>query len=85
MAPKVKVSSSLQAETLTTRGPSVYMAARSEQKSNDAIKELESKDESIKGRIHWLKLDLMSVKGCQQAAQDFLSKEKALHYLFNNA
>lgn len=61
------------------------MAARSEQKSNDAIKELEAKDEKLKGKIRWLKLDLMSVKGCQQTAQDFLGKEKALHYLFNNA
>ena len=70
---------------LSYRSIAVYMAARSEEKSNEAIKQIESKDEKVKGKVHWLKLDLMSIKGCHQAAKDFLGKEKALHLLFNNA
>lgn len=61
------------------------MASRNEEKCQNAIKEVEEKDGASKGHIRFLKIDLMSMKACAAAADDFLAKEQSLHLLFNNA
>ncbi|KAI0704511.1 NAD(P)-binding protein [Cerioporus squamosus] len=60
----------------------VYMASRSREKALAAIEEL--KTETGK-EAHFIQLDLNSLASVRQAAEEFLSKEEALHTLFNNA
>ncbi|TFK37741.1 NAD-P-binding protein [Crucibulum laeve] len=66
---------------LLTHNAKVYLGARSEDKARQAIRELEK--ETGKSAI-FLKLDLASLKSVKAAASEFLSKENALHVLFNN-
>ncbi|TFK85675.1 NAD(P)-binding protein [Polyporus arcularius HHB13444] len=60
----------------------VYMAARSREKALAAIAEL--KTETGK-EAHFIELDLSSLASVRKTAEEFLSKEEALHALFNNA
>ncbi|KIM45672.1 hypothetical protein M413DRAFT_24821 [Hebeloma cylindrosporum] len=70
------------AKALLTHNAKVYIAARSQGKAEEAIKEL--KEETGKEGI-FLKLDLSDLKSIKAAAEEFQSKEKELHVLFNNA
>ncbi|KAK0433249.1 NAD(P)-binding protein [Armillaria borealis] len=67
---------------LLRRNAKVYMAARTEMKARNAIRELlkDTGKEAI-----FLKLDLASLESVREAAADFKSKETELHILFNNA
>ncbi|KAK7033629.1 hypothetical protein VNI00_012629 [Paramarasmius palmivorus] len=68
-------------------GAKVYMGARNEKKAQEAIEELK-KDESWKdkgGEVLWLKLDLSDPREAKKAAEDFLTKEKRLDIIVNNA
>ncbi|EPT03371.1 NAD-binding protein [Fomitopsis schrenkii] len=60
----------------------VYMAARDENKARAAIEELKVKTgkEAI-----FLGLDLANLASVKKSAEEFLSKEKQLHVLLNNA
>ncbi|EIN12422.1 NAD(P)-binding protein [Punctularia strigosozonata HHB-11173 SS5] len=60
----------------------VYLAARSQTRAKEAIEELkrDTGHEAI-----FLKLDLGDLHSVQEAAEQFASKEKQLHALFNNA
>ncbi|KAI0953970.1 hypothetical protein AcW1_006721 [Taiwanofungus camphoratus] len=60
----------------------VYMASRSQEKADAAIKHL--KELTGKEAI-FLELDLSSLASVRKAADEFMSKEKELHTLFNNA
>ncbi|KAL6299640.1 NAD(P)-binding protein [Sparassis latifolia] len=60
----------------------VYLAARSKEKADAAIKDL--KELSGKEAI-FLELDLASFASVRKAVAEFMSKEKELHVLFNNA
>lgn len=60
----------------------VYLAARSKEKAEKAIAEL--KEETGK-EAYFLELDLASMASVRKAASEFLSQEKTLHILFNNA
>ena len=60
----------------------VYLAGRNKEKAEQAIAEL--KDATGKEAI-FLELDLASLSSVRRAAKEFLSKEKELHILFNNA
>ncbi|GBE80447.1 NAD(P)-binding protein [Sparassis latifolia] len=60
----------------------VYLAARSKEKADAAIKDL--KELTGKEAI-FLMLDLTSFASVRRAAAEFLGKEKELHVLFNNA
>jgi len=60
----------------------VYIAARSQEKTEAAIKDL--KDQTGK-EAFWLKLDLSDLTAVKAAAEEFLSKENELHILYNNA
>ncbi|KAI0073653.1 NAD-P-binding protein [Panus rudis PR-1116 ss-1] len=71
---------------LARRGAKVYMGARSEEKAKAAIERL--KKEGLgpgNGEVIWLPLDLSDPKEAKKAAEDFLTKEKRLDVLINNA
>ena len=60
----------------------VYMAGRGREKAEAAIAELKALTgmEAI-----YLEIDLSNLASVRKAAEEFLSKESALHILFNNA
>ena len=61
----------------------VYLAARSESRVHDAISSIQ---ESIpKADLHFLLLDLQSLKSVRAAAEDFKKRESRLDLLINNA
>lgn len=70
------------AKAILPRNAKVYLACRNETKTNVAIEKL--REATGKDAIY-LPLDLASFKSIQAAANNFLSKEKELHILFNNA
>ncbi|KZT27906.1 NAD(P)-binding protein [Neolentinus lepideus HHB14362 ss-1] len=70
------------AKALLQRNAKVYIAARSQDKSEQAIKDLEK--ETGKTAV-FLKLDLADLPSIKTAAEEFKSKETQLHVLFNNA
>ncbi|KAF9013216.1 NAD(P)-binding protein [Cyathus striatus] len=69
-------------QALLLHNAKVYVAARSQEKAEEAIKEL--KEQTGKEGI-FLKLDLADLASIKKAADEFQSKEKELHILFNNA
>ncbi|KIM74352.1 hypothetical protein PILCRDRAFT_14500 [Piloderma croceum F 1598] len=69
------------AKALLAHNAKVYIAARSQAKAEAAIEQLQQ----LTGKKGiFLKLDLASLKAVKSAAEEFLSKEKELHVLFNN-
>ncbi|KAF9046209.1 hypothetical protein BJ165DRAFT_1345793 [Panaeolus papilionaceus] len=70
------------AKALLVHNAKVYIAARSQSKAEEAIAEL--KRQTGKEGI-WLRLDLSDLNSVKASAREFLSKEKELHILFNNA
>jgi len=71
------------AKALLSKGAKVYIAARSEEKSQRAIDEL--KQETGKDTVFFLKLDLADLVSVKAAAEEFIGKESELHTLYNNA
>ncbi|EIN04702.1 NAD(P)-binding protein [Punctularia strigosozonata HHB-11173 SS5] len=69
-------------KALLQHNAKVYLAARSQQRADEAIKDLQK--DTGKEAI-FLKLDLSDLKAIKAAAEEFLSKETKLHILFNNA
>ncbi|EKM52468.1 uncharacterized protein PHACADRAFT_260896 [Phanerochaete carnosa HHB-10118-sp] len=69
-------------KALLQHNAKVYLAARSRSKAEVAIKDL--KDATGRDAI-FLELDLSSLVSVRKAAEEFLSKERELHILFNNA
>ncbi|TFY76492.1 hypothetical protein EWM64_g7520 [Hericium alpestre] len=74
-------------EQLAIHGAKVYLACRTESKAKAAIAGIEDRTPSLKGqgRLMWLPLDLSSMRSSKKAAEEFLSKEKRLDILINNA
>ena len=60
----------------------MYIATRSEEKSQKAIEEL--KKETGKDSIFFLKLDLSDLVTVKAAAEEYIGKETELHTLYNN-
>ncbi|OSX62496.1 hypothetical protein POSPLADRAFT_1170100 [Postia placenta MAD-698-R-SB12] len=60
----------------------VYLAARSRERAEAAIQDLQK--QTGKTAI-FLELDMSSLASVRKAAKEFMSKETALHVLFNNA
>ena len=60
----------------------MYIATRSEEKSQKAIEEL--KKETGKDSIFFLKLDLADLVSVKAAAEEYIAKEAELHTLYNN-
>ncbi|KAH9005647.1 NAD-P-binding protein [Lactarius hatsudake] len=71
------------ARVLLVKGARVYIATRSEEKSQKVIEEL--KKETGKDSIFFLKLDLADLVSIKAAAEEYISKETELHTLYNNA
>ncbi|KAI1129641.1 hypothetical protein F5Y10DRAFT_276681 [Nemania abortiva] len=74
------------ARILYSKKAKVYMAGRSEQKTMEAIREIESSVPSEdSGELVWLHLDLADLNAVKASAETFAAKEKNLHVLFNNS
>ncbi|KAJ8128054.1 hypothetical protein O1611_g5585 [Lasiodiplodia mahajangana] len=73
------------ARLLYTKNAKVYVAARSEDKAQQAIKDIKDSTLSSKGSIVFLHLDLSDLLNVKATAEGFLSQEHRLHGLFNNA
>jgi NAD(P)-dependent dehydrogenase (short-subunit alcohol dehydrogenase family) len=71
------------ARVLLSKGAKVYIAARSQEKSQKAIDEL--KKETGNESVFFLKLDLSDLFAIKAAAEEFVDKESELHVLYNNA
>lgn len=63
----------------------VYLAARSESKTNEVIEEIKAANPSSKGELLFLNLQLDDLATIKQTANDFLAKENRLDVLWNNA
>ncbi|OJZ90818.1 hypothetical protein ASPFODRAFT_57077 [Aspergillus luchuensis CBS 106.47] len=63
----------------------VYLAARSETKTKEAIEEITAAHPSSKGELLFLKLQLDDLTTIKQTATEFLAKENRLDVLWNNA
>ncbi|KAI0453362.1 hypothetical protein F5B21DRAFT_287433 [Xylaria acuta] len=73
---------------LFTSGATIYMASRSKEKAEDAIKTIEATiPEGTKGRgqLKFLRLDLGDLKSVKTAADEFARREPKLDVLWNNA
>ncbi|KAL1600516.1 short-chain alcohol dehydrogenase [Paraconiothyrium brasiliense] len=63
----------------------VYIAARSETKAAKAIAEIQDANQSSKGSLIFLHLDLADLTTIKATVQSFLAREEKLDVLFNNA
>lgn len=62
----------------------IYLAARSQEKAEQAIRELQAASQKATDII-FLKLDLASLESVKDSASDFLQRETRLDILINNA
>ncbi|KAI0791664.1 NAD(P)-binding protein [Abortiporus biennis] len=71
-------------KALLNKNAKVYIAGRNKEKADIAVAELKT---TTTGTVEpvFLELDLSSLKSVKKAAETFLSLEKELHILFNNA
>ncbi|RKL25417.1 hypothetical protein BFJ68_g59 [Fusarium oxysporum] len=63
----------------------VYLAARSQSKTEEVIQEIKSAHPSSTGELHFLHLELDDLSTIKPAATRFLEKESHLDVLWNNA
>ncbi|KAG9109878.1 hypothetical protein FRC07_008248 [Ceratobasidium sp. 392] len=70
-------------KALLSKNAKVYLAARSKSKAYNAIEWL--KGETGGKTAIFLELDLADFDSIRKSAQEFTSKERELHVLFNNA
>ena len=76
------------ASILFDAGGTVYIAGRSEEKAQEAIREITSTTSTEHhgdGKLEFLKVDLSDLTTIKPAAEVFRSKESKLEVLFNNA
>ncbi|KAK7946170.1 uncharacterized protein PG986_010491 [Apiospora aurea] len=78
------------ARMLYSKNASVYLAARSEEKAQRAIEEIQQSTPSTTpssntGKLVFIQLDLADLSTIKDSVQPFLSQESQLHVLFNNA
>jgi retinol dehydrogenase-12 len=73
------------ARLLYSLNATVYVAARSADKANAAISWMKEAHPSSTGTLTFLRLDLNDLEGIKDSAQEFMSKEKRLDVLWNNA
>lgn len=70
---------------LYSKGARVYLAARSEAKAKEAIKNIKSTISSPSGEIKFLHIDLADLTTIKKAADEFGAQEEKLDVLWNNA
>ncbi|KAK9384236.1 hypothetical protein V1515DRAFT_647320 [Lipomyces mesembrius] len=63
----------------------VYIAGRRENEGLKAIKEIQASYPNSKGRLEFLSLDLADLAAIKESANEFLTREKRLDILWNNA
>ena len=73
------------AQILYSKNSKVYVGARSKSKADDEISSIKKATPNSSGNLAFLSLDLADLTTIKASASDFLSKEKKLHVLFNNA
>ena len=73
------------ARMLYAKNARVYVAARSKERAEKAIEDIEKASPKSKGTLKFLHLDLSDLYKVKTAAQSFMEQEKKLHVLFNNA
>ncbi|KAE9371719.1 NAD(P)-binding protein [Stipitochalara longipes BDJ] len=70
---------------LFAKNATVYIAGRSKEKGDEAIKLARATAPTSIGRLEFLFLDLADLSTIGKSAQDFLSRESRLDVLWNNA
>ncbi|KAJ4396429.1 short-chain alcohol dehydrogenase [Gnomoniopsis smithogilvyi] len=73
------------AQILYSKNATVYCAARSDEKALKAISSIKAALPDSTGALIFLSLDLADLSTIKASVNEFLSKEKKLHVLFNNA
>ncbi|TGJ81953.1 hypothetical protein E0Z10_g6804 [Xylaria hypoxylon] len=73
------------ARLLYSKNAKAYIAARSEGKANEAIRDIRESHPSSSGALIFLHIDLNDLSSVKASAERFLSIETKLHVLFNNA
>ncbi|OAX85236.1 hypothetical protein ACJ72_00396 [Emergomyces africanus] len=73
------------ARILFSKNAKVHVAARSEDKANNAIEEIKQANPNSTGEIVFLPLNLSDLTTIKSSAESFLARENKLHVLFNNA
>ncbi|KAF1930347.1 NAD(P)-binding protein [Didymella exigua CBS 183.55] len=63
----------------------VYIAARSKERSDAAMAWIREAHPDSKGRLEFVYVELADLESIKPAAEEFLAKEKRLDILFNNA
>lgn len=70
---------------LYSKNAKIYMLARSEIKTKEAMADIEKALPKSHGSMHYLKLDLADLTTIKATVQRFLALESKLHVLWNNA
>lgn len=73
------------ARMMYSKNAKVYMMARSEDKTQEAIKDIKNSLPDSHGELHFIRLDLSDLASIKESVEEFLSREHELHLLFNNA
>lgn len=70
---------------LYRKNATVYIAARSKDKTEQAMADIRADSPNSKGRLEFLSLQLEDLASIKESVQQFTSKESKLHVLWNNA
>ncbi|KAJ3773141.1 hypothetical protein EV361DRAFT_905418 [Lentinula raphanica] len=71
---------------LARKGARVYMLSRTEARALAAIEKIEGElAPDVQPEIEYINFDLLSLKSCKQAAEEFMRREQRLDILVNNA
>ena len=73
------------AQILYSKNAKVYVAARSEDKANRAIADIQKAWPQSQGSLTFIHLDLADLSTVKPAVERFIARENKLHVLFNNA
>lgn len=70
---------------LYAKNGTVYMASRSREKADTAIKTIQTQNPESQGKLHFLHLDLNDLSSVRASALEFAQRETRLDVLWNNA
>ncbi|KAG4220551.1 hypothetical protein PC116_g30970 [Phytophthora cactorum] len=73
------------ARILYLKNAKVYLLARSEEKTKNAIESIRTAVPESKGELTYIHLDLADLPSIKTTAEEFLSREQKLDLLFSNA
>ncbi|KAI6754869.1 hypothetical protein HG530_012621 [Fusarium avenaceum] len=75
----------LLVDILYRQNGKIYLAARSQSKTDEVIREIRSAHPTSTGELHFVYIELDDLATIKQAANRFLEKESRLDVLWNNA